>query len=297
MANTNKSTLFALSALFGLATVAVVYYILRPHNGGGTVARPETAQVVIARETISPRTTIGPEALAYRAVAEGQQPPNAITGFDAAMGKVAVTQISGGTAITTDMLASKGPGLGLSYDLKPFQRAVTVPIDPVSGVAGYLKPGDHVDVLATYTGQETNTTRVVLQDRELLAIGNEPANTANAKESPNKPADAVTATLMVDADQVSLLALTAAKAKIQLALRSPDDHATVVPTPITTTQVFGGERRTQPMVTPPAPPTPVQMMPTVAPQPVAPKPTVKPPAPHKTVEVTRGTATEKVPIQ
>lgn len=296
MANINKTTLFTLSALFGLATVALVYYMLRPQLRGTSIPRPVTVQVVIARETISPRTTIRPEALAYRTVEDGKQPPNAVTGFDAAMGKVAVTQIPGGTPITADMLATRGPALGLSYDLKPFQRAVTVPIDPVSGVAGYLKPGDRVDVLATYTGQENNTARVVLQDRELLAIGNEPTNTANAKESPNKPADAVTATLVVDADQVALLALTAAKAKIHLALRSPDDHAIVIPKPITTTQVFGGERKAASPGAP-MPPLRMELTTSIPSAPAAPKHTVKAPARQRSIEVTRGTDTKTIAIQ
>jgi pilus assembly protein CpaB len=300
MANINRSTLFALATLCGLATVALVYFFFHQQTGATGNKMPVTVQEVVARNTISPRTTVGPEMLAYRSVETGKQPSGAVTSFETAMGRVAVMQIAAGTPITADMLATKGPGLGLSFGVKEFHRAISVPIDPVSGVAGYLKPGDRVDVLATYTGSETNTARVVLQDVELLAIGDEPASTTNAKSSPNRPAEAVTATLSVDADQAAVLALTTAKAKIHLALRSPDDHAVVAPVPITTTKVFGAERTNTPPIAPAAPAAIAQAVPVATPAPAshpASKPVAKAPTPRKTVEVTRGTETQRVVIQ
>jgi pilus assembly protein CpaB len=296
MAKIDQRTALALSLVFGLATAGLVYYKTQPTAASVQDRPAPKVEVVVARQTISPRATIQPEMLAIRNYDEGKQPSDAVRGMSAALGKVAMRQIPSGTVITAEMVAEKGPGLGLSYNLKPYQRAVTVPIDPVSGVAGYLKPGDRVDVVATYSGSATNTSRVVLQDVELLAIGNQPASTSNVKDKPYLPADAVTATLAVGADQMQVLALTAAKAKLQLALRSPDDHAYVAPTPITTTQVFGGSERAP---APPAPVAPPVQAIAVEPTPAvraAPRQAAKP-APRKTIEVTRGTETQDVPIQ
>lgn len=299
MANINQKTALALSVVFGLATAALVYYKTQPLNAGANAPVETKVGVLVARELISPRTTIQPEMLAVKLYTRDEEPPEAVREMTLATGKVALKQIPAGAPITKDIIGERGPDLGLSYALKPFQRAVTVPIDPVSGVAGYLKPGDRVDVLATYSGSETNTARVVLQDVELLAIGNQPASTTDVKDKPNTPADAVTATLAVGADQMQLLALTAAKAKIQLALRSPDDHAYVPPKRVTTTEVFGGSAQRSPAPAPPpaAVAAPVQMRPFAVETPMPRARETKPAPVQKTVTVTRGTDTQTVPVQ
>jgi pilus assembly protein CpaB len=296
MANINQKTALALSVVFGLATAALVYYKTQPSNAGANTPLETKVGVLVAREMISPRTTIQPEMLVVRMYARDEEPPEAVREMTLATGKIALQQIPAGAPLTQRMIGDRGPGLGLSFGVKPFQRAVTVPIDPVSGVAGYLKPGDRVDVLATYSGSENNTARVVLQDVELLAIGNQPASTTDVKDKPNTPADAVTATLAGSADQMQLLALTAAKAKIQLALRSPDDHAYVPPTRVTTTEVFGGNTQRTPAPPPAAVAAPVQMRP-LAVETSAPVRSAKPAPAQKTVTVTRGTDTQTVPVQ
>ncbi|HEY3415012.1 MAG TPA: Flp pilus assembly protein CpaB [Armatimonadota bacterium] len=302
MAKINQATSLGLAAVFGLATAGLVYYYVGQSRGAGGQAQPEpTVQIVVARDTISPRATIKPEMLTQRAYALRGLPDGAIRDFNGAIGRVALRQIPSGTAVTSDSIADRGPGLGMSYSIKDNRRAVAVPIDPVSGVAGYLKPGDRVDVLATFSGHESDVTRVVLQDIELMAIGNQPATTANVKDKPNAPAEAVTATLAVNPEQMSVLALVTARAKIQLALRSPDDHAYVPPASITTTQVFGGPARPTappaPAAAPAAPPVrTVEIQPSPAPRPT-PRPASKPPVARRSVEVTRGTETKDVPVQ
>lgn len=301
MAKINQATSLALAAVFGLATAGLVYYYKGQPQVAGQEAQPaKTAEIVVARETISPLATIKPEMLSKRAYAVNEQPDLAIRDFNGVIGKVATRQIPSGAPVTADVVADLGPGLGMSGALKDTRRGMAVSIDPVSGVAGYLKPGNRVDVLATFSGHETDVSRVVLQDIELLAIGNEPANTANAKEKANTPAEAVTATLAVNPDQMAVLALVQARAKIQLALRSLDDHAYVEPRKITTTQVFGGQVQPAPppaTAAPVAPPVRAVEVQSSAAVHVAPHPVSKPPAPKKTVEVTRGTETQNVPVQ
>lgn len=309
----NQRTALALSLFFGLATAALVYFVLnRPTSVAAQRGTPRVS-VVVAANDISPRTTIQPHMVKRESFEQGQEPNNALKDFNGVYGKVALRQISAGQALTGDDVAEKGPGLGMSYVVEPNMRALTVPIDPVSGVAGFLKPGDRVDVLATYSANNVNVTKVVMQNLKLLAIGSEPTTTANAqKESNTAKADAPTATLLVSSEQMETLALVAAKAKLHLALRSDTDNAVVPPAPITTTRVFGVNENPGASIAAPAAPAPsptvIQYAPPQAPSAPRPAPAARPPAPRpapakpapakepQTITVTRGTDTSTVQV-
>jgi Flp pilus assembly protein CpaB len=106
-------------------------------------------------------------------------------------------------------------------------RAVSVGLDPVVGVAGFIRPGDHVDVIATFTIGEGTVTKTILQDVELLATGTQ----ASVRESGRggndtaKSSDQPNATLLVLPTQAERLVLADEKGKIRLSLRRADDKA------------------------------------------------------------------------
>jgi pilus assembly protein CpaB len=128
-------------------------------------------------------------------------------------------------------------------------RAVTVATDPITGVAGFLKPGNRVDILATFEVGRDTIAKTVLQDVELLAIGAEalppdiaqPAPDASAKggvpKAEEKPAPKTvdqktqaTATLAVRPDDAIRLVIAATKGNVRLSLRPANEH-TFVPVP------------------------------------------------------------------
>ncbi|HEY3267583.1 MAG TPA: Flp pilus assembly protein CpaB [Armatimonadota bacterium] len=306
MRTMNRRTAILLSLVFGLAVAGIVFVMTRPQPVAGERQR-QTVTVVVATQDISPRTTIRPEMVARHTIQADVAPAGAESDFTGVFGKVTMRQIEKGETILATDVASAGPQLGLSYGLKGNWRAQTVAIDPVSGVAGFLKAGDHVDVIATYTAQETNVTRTVLQNVELMAIGSQPSTTSRADERANKAeTDAVTATLKVTPQQVDTLALVSAKAKIHLALRSPDDKSITPPSPVTTRAVFGvGDGAVQaPPASPPQAAAPAPA-PAYYPSPERPQPAPTPraatggkakAAPADSVVVTRGTDTQEVPV-
>ncbi|HEY0285240.1 MAG TPA: Flp pilus assembly protein CpaB [Vicinamibacterales bacterium] len=119
-------------------------------------------------------------------------------------------------------LASKEAGSGLPPIIQPGKRALSVRVDEVIGVAGYVLPGTHVDVIATAnptSRSEDITTKVVLSNVEVLAAG-----TRLEQDTPDgKPMQVTVVTLLVTPQESERLTLASTEGKIQLALRNPLD--------------------------------------------------------------------------
>ena len=121
-------------------------------------------------------------------------------------------------------LASKEAGAGLPPAIPPGLRAVSVKVNEVIGVAGYVLPGTRVDVVATVspTHQSADmTSKVILTNVQVLAAG-----TKIERDVKDKPVPVSVVTLLVDPGQAERLTLASTEGKIQLALRNPLDKET-----------------------------------------------------------------------
>ena len=100
----------------------------------------------------------------------------------------------------------------MSALLPPGMRAAAVRVDDVVGVAGFIHPGDTVDVIATMRHESGNSTsaKVILQRIKVLAVGKE---LDQRSKSQDKVVQATVATLMVDAEESERLALAAAQGR------------------------------------------------------------------------------------
>jgi len=119
-------------------------------------------------------------------------------------------------------LASTEAGAGLPPAIPPGLRAVSVRVNEVIGVAGYVLPGTRVDVVATVnpSGQGNDiTSKVVLTNVQVLAAGTK----IDRETDKNKPMPVSVVTLLVDPEEAERLTLASTEGKIQLALRNPLD--------------------------------------------------------------------------
>jgi pilus assembly protein CpaB len=119
-------------------------------------------------------------------------------------------------------LASKDAGAGLPPAIPPGFRAVSVRVNEVIGVAGYVLPGTRVDVVATVSPTDNHkdmTSKVILTDVQVLAAGTK----LERDEEADKPMAVNVVTLLVNPDESERLTLAANEGKIQLALRNPLD--------------------------------------------------------------------------
>jgi pilus assembly protein CpaB len=121
-------------------------------------------------------------------------------------------------------LAAKDAGAGLPPVIPPGLRAVSVRVNEVIGVAGYVLPGTRVDVVATVSPTDNHqdvTSKVVLTNVQVLAAGTK----IERDVEKNKPIPVTVVTLLVAPEESERLTLAATEGKIQLALRNPLDKS------------------------------------------------------------------------
>ena len=195
--------------------------------------------VVVARKSITQGTSISEsvvpssEYFEVAKVAREDVPANSFRNIDElyAGGLMAVRYIPSGRKLARDV------------DLKPEvlpvppgMLAVTVPVDAVSGVAGFLQPGDFVDVLATVkSGEQGAQTETILRRKQVLAVGTRAGGAPTGmmqKAGVNgeaKPEITVqpNATLAVLPDEAQTLTLYDSLGKLRLAKRNPSDTETL----------------------------------------------------------------------
>lgn len=271
----------------GLAAALLAFVWLRQQQP----ARQEEAPlvpVVVAARAVPARSRLRLADLEVRRLAPAQVPPDGVSLPGDVAGEVTVVPLAAGEPLTRRAVAAPGAALGLAYGLPPGHRAMTVAVDPVSGVAGLLQAGDRVDIVATFEAGGRGVTRTVLQDVLLLALGS-----SGRPGSGDKPSDASSATVAVRPQAVQVLALAAARGRLQLALR-PADETAEVPLPPLGSEALAGNaapRAAAPKPRPPQTPPPAPKPAARTPKPAAPE---KPPA--LTVTVIRGSVVEKVRV-
>jgi pilus assembly protein CpaB len=133
-------------------------------------------------------------------------------------------------------LAPKGGGDGLSAVIPPDRRAMTVKVNEASGVAGFIHPGDNVDVIATMAPREGTSevrSRIVLQQIKVIAVGEE-LSAQNAK-----PIKVPVVTLLVTPEESERLALASSHGELQLTMRGNTATDTVETPGISPLELFG----------------------------------------------------------
>jgi len=182
----------------------------------------ETEQVVFAKTLIGARNVVGMDALELRSIPSAGVHPQAARDLAAIAGRVAMAPVYPDEQVLTTKFAPAGVNPGLSYSLAKDKRAMTIAVNEVIGVAGFIFPGDRVDVLGTVTLDSEAFSKVVLQDVEVLAIAQK------VEQKPGEePRVTTSATLAVTPEQAEILALVDSSGKVRLALRPYNEHAQV----------------------------------------------------------------------
>jgi len=156
--------------------------------------------------------------------------PDSLQDKESVVGKIAVSDIAAGEEILKQKLLSPSDKTRrLAYSVPENKRAVSIPIDSISGVSGFIEPGDRVDIVGTvdipvqdYQGNEkpASFSILVLQDIEVLAVGINPD--ANGRESSSGDK---TLTLAVSTEEAQPLVLASERGRLRLLLRSPIDDS------------------------------------------------------------------------
>ena len=221
----NKRLIIALLAAitFGLiAAVSVKQYLLSAQTFN------RTNDVVVAKVDIPVGSRLIAEQLTVAQFPADVTPAGAITKIDPSLlDRVVVTAISPREPSTEAKLAPVGSLGGLSSVIPEGYRAMTVKVDDVVGVSGFIMPGTLVDVVVVIqppkgTGNDETISKIVLQNIKVLASGQNIDKPKNDREV-ERAVRAVT--LQVTPEQTEKLALASSEGKLQLVMRNSVDQA------------------------------------------------------------------------
>ena len=207
--------------VFALATYNYVQKI-----PARTVSIP-TTPVVVAASDLDIGAELRREDLRIIEWPANALPADAIHDLKDAVGRGLIMPVIQNEPILPMKLASKEAGAGLPPAIPPGLRAVSVRVNEVIGVAGYVLPGTHVDVVATVSptqNQHDMTSKVILTNVLVLAAGTK----IDRMTDKDKPMPVTVVTLLVAPEESERLTLASSEGKIQLALRNPLDRDTPV---------------------------------------------------------------------
>jgi pilus assembly protein CpaB len=202
-------------------SLALATYNYVQKNQGRTVTIP-TRPVVVAAADLEIGAELTREDLRIIQWPANGVPAGAFGDVNEVIGRGLILPVIQNEPILPMKLASKEAGAGLPPAIPPGLRAVSVRVNEVIGVAGYVLPGTHVDVVTTLspTEQRTDmTSKVILTNVQVLAAGTK----IERDTEKNKPMPVTVVTLLVNPDESERLTLAASEGKIQLALRNPLD--------------------------------------------------------------------------
>jgi len=220
-----RSRIFAVLAIAVLAGGGLAYGTYNMMNNQPVkTAAMATQPVVVAAADLTLGSELKKEDLTVVNFPKGQAPDGAFARPQDIIGRGVIMQIVKNEPILPAKLASKEAGSGLPPIIPEGMRAVSVRVNEVIGVAGYVLPGTHVDVLTTQnpSSQPADvTSKVILSNVQVLTAGTR----LEQDQENKKPVQVTVVTLAVFPEQAERLALASTEGKIQLALRNPLDQS------------------------------------------------------------------------
>jgi pilus assembly protein CpaB len=204
----------------GVFALATYNYVQKAP--GRTVTIP-TRPVVVAASDLDIGAELRREDLRVIEWPANAMPAQAINDTKDVVGRGLIMPVIQNEPILPMKLASKDAGAGLPPAIPPGLRAVSVRVNEVIGVAGYVLPGTHVDVVATVSPSEKPndmTSKLILSNVLVLAAGTK----IDRQTDKDKPMPVTVVTLLVAPEEAERLTLASSEGKIQLALRNPLDR-------------------------------------------------------------------------
>ena len=233
---------FLLAAVLAGGITFGVYRKLRAGND-----QRKVVQVVAAAQALPSGSTLAAKDLLLLDWPADVPLPGSFDKIEAVVGRPLLYSIGAKAPIMERDMGVTGSGIGLSGRITPGMRAVAVRSNEIVGVAGFLYPGSHVDVLATYNnppGGAGPVTQTILQDVEVLTAGQtiEP-------DPQGKPQTVNVVTLLLNPEDSQKLQFTSSQGTIQFVLRNGSDQTKTEVHPTRMEHLVASAK-------PPAPPAP-----------------------------------------
>src|SRR5687768_14328906 len=213
--------------------------------------------------------------------------PGSFSKIEEVVDRGIIAPVAENEPLTGNNLASKEAGVGLPPSIPPGMRAISVRVNEVIGVAGFVVPSTRVDVMVIMTRAENNNVnnklaRVVVSNVQVLAAGTAYDQEA-AKQGQAMPSSVVT--LLVNPGDAELIGLAATEGQLMLTLRNPLDTADTLTAGTASASLAGNQPAPRPVVS--QGPAQARRAPAAAAAAPPPAPVAAPPPPPKPVVVIR----------
>ena len=202
--------------------VSAVFYQMSMRGSRPKPKQTEFRDLVMAAQPLPVGTTVRREELKITKIPADLFPRGGFSKVEEVIDRPVVSNVLLDEPVLEGRLAARGSGLGLAPIIPPGMRAVSVRVNDVVGVAGFVLPGMRVDVLVTGRPPNFNgtITETVLQNIVVLSAGQvlQPESRGQAINTP-------VVTLLVTPEQAEILTLAGNEGRIQLVLRNGSDQA------------------------------------------------------------------------
>jgi pilus assembly protein CpaB len=242
----NRTRLLMIGVLALVIGLFTSVYVYRNLQGRAGTVEPGV-QVIVAADDLQVGARVEERDIKIISIPASDLPAGAPRRRSDVLGHGVIIPISKGEFILPNKLAGENAGSGLPALIPPGMRAVSVRVNEVVSVAGFVMPGTRVDVLLTGTpgtsGEQLTTT--VLQNVAVLASGHNLERSASGE-----PQNTAVVTLLVSPDDAQRLALAQSEGHIQLSLRNPLDTRAEDVTPSSTRGLYKGAAPAPALTTP-----------------------------------------------
>lgn len=208
----------------GLAAVLALRY-LREQATPLMAAEPRKVSIVLAARSLPIGSVVTEQDVKVVGWPGNALPSGYIGSTADALGRGVITPVAENEPLLAAKVSTKDAGGGLPIIIKDGMRAMSVRVDEVIGVAGFVGPGTHVDVMLTLDkgdNRSQSITRTILQNVQVLAAGQQVQ-----RDKEGKPQTVSVVTLLVTLEDAELLVLAGKEGRIQLALRNTLDTLSV----------------------------------------------------------------------
>jgi pilus assembly protein CpaB len=248
-----RPIVFVLLAGFAaLIAAIVVYSALKRREAQVEEAMVKSVQIVVAAHDLQIGSKLDPSSVKLVRWSRDDVPPGAFTDMSAVMNQYVKTGFIQGEPIVLSRLFNGDKNAGVLPLLIPVgMRAVSVPVDEISDIAGFVLPHARVDVLVSVSnnanGGSQPFSKIVLQNVEVLAVAQE------IESVQDKPQVVKVITFLVTPEQAERLTLASREGSLRLALRNYDDKKIVTTSGVDISQLlraFGGPQPAMPLFAP-----------------------------------------------
>ncbi len=268
-------------SLVGALVIASIFYQITARASASRRSEPtEVKDIVLAARPLTVGVSVKPTDVKIGKIVASAFPKGAFSKVEEVVDRPIISNILLDEPILEGRLAARGSGMGLAPVIPVGMRAVSVRVNDVAGVAGFVFPGMRVDVLVTGTplGGDDTLTATCLQNLMVLSAGTVMQPDARGQAMP-----APTVTLLATPEQAEILTLANNQGRLQLVLRNGADQQVAKTQAKDVAELYGVAKRK------PEHPAAAPAAPRVRPRPESTTPVPPPPPPPDQVIVIRGT--------